>query len=94
MRDLGPAVGPFAERGCGDQRAPLRLEPPAPVGRFQVADICDRRCANIGWRRKAPAHHGEFALAIGREPDDGRHRVGIDGRQGREVAREITCDPE
>jgi hypothetical protein len=94
MRHLGPSVGPFAKRSCGNKATPLWLQPAAPIGRFQITDICDWRLAEIGRRWKAPSHHGKLALAIACRANNGCHHVREHCRKAGKVAREIPLDPK
>src|SRR5262249_8242029 len=85
---LRAGVSPFAKRCCWHKAAPFCLEPAAPIGCLQVADIGDGRRAE-GWRRReAPAHHRQFALTIAGRADNGRHRMAkTPGKTGRLPAR-------
>ena len=59
---------------------------------------------SVGLPRREPKRFENFCLPVfeperpcsvlDSAPDDGRHGVGINGRQGREIAREITFAPE
>ena len=77
-----------------NKAAPLCLEPPAPIRRFQIADIGDRCPAEIGRRRKAPAHHGKLTLAARRSMNHRRHAIGVDGGKRRKIAGPVAHDPE
>jgi hypothetical protein len=68
---------------------PFCFEPAAPIGRFEIAHVGDRRVADV-WRREAPMHHGEFALAIRRRVDNWRYGIRVNSRQGWKIARPVA----
>ena len=69
------------------------LQPGPPVGRGDVAHVGDRLCADLRGRREAPAHHRQHPVAVG-GVDHGRHLVGEDPGQRRQVAGLIAVDRE
>ena len=84
------------EGRCRNETTPFGFKPTAPIRRFQIAHVCDRHGnpAEVWRRRKAPAHHRQFALAIAGGSDNRRHRVGVDGRKAGKVARQVALDPK
>jgi len=94
MRDLWTAIGPLAKRRCRNETAPFRFEPFTPIERIHIADIGDRRLAEIWRRRKAPAHHGKLAFAIPRGVNDGRQAIGINRKQRGEIAGPVAHHAE
>ena len=83
-------VGPFAERR---QRPPGRgsraRASAANAGSRGIADVGDRRAAELRWPRHPPAHHLEPAAGVG-EAHDGRHLV---GKRCRAAAADCRSNP-
>ena len=82
-------VGIFAKRCCRHDAAVSLAEPSAPVRASDVADIRDRRAAELRRPRHAPAGHNKLALAVRPVANDRRHLVGKDPRKQRQVASAI-----
>ena len=79
----------FAER-CRRDNAPARWpEPSPPMRASDVADIRDRRAAELRRAGHSPPRHDKLTLAVRATPNDRRHLVGEDSREQRQVARSI-----
>src|SRR5450631_281897 len=63
------------------ETVPFRLEPAAPIGRFQITHVPDRRHAEVWRRRKAPAYHAKLVFAVAGDANNRRHHVQVDGRK-------------
>src|SRR5271165_2187406 len=58
---------------------------------LDVTNVRDRRAAKLRRPGHSPARHDEFALAVRPDPDDRRHLIGKDRRQGRKVSDAIVA---
>jgi hypothetical protein len=65
-------------------------EPSAPVRTPNVADVCDRRAAELRRAGHSPARHDKLALALDSDANDRRHLVGEDRGEQREVAGAVV----
>jgi len=59
------------------------------VGAADIADIGDRRAAELRRAGHPPARHDEFPLAVRSLANDRRHLVGEDSRKQGQIARAI-----
>ena len=58
---------------------------------LDVTNVRDRRAAKLRRPGHSPARHDEFALAIRRDPDNRRHLIRKDRREGREVSDAVVA---
>ena len=77
---------------AGTRQRHSALSHPRQIGRLQIAHVRDWRVAEIRRRRESPAHHGQLAFAIARNPNNRCHRVRVDGWQGRKVIGQVARD--
>ena len=93
-RDRGLAGGVLAKRCREHQAAVFRLDPGAPVGGADVADVRDRPVpGHAGWAREPPTEHRHLA-AVHAVADDRGHLVGEDAGEGWQVAGAVRHRPE
>src|SRR5271165_3517658 len=58
---------------------------------LDVTNVRDRRAAKLRRPRHSPARHDEFALAGRPDPDNRRHLIGKDRREGRKVSDAVVA---
>jgi hypothetical protein len=58
---------------------------------LDVTNVRDRRAAKLRRPRHSPARHDEFALAVRRDPDNRRHSIRKDRREGRKVSNAVMA---
>ena len=74
----------FAKRRRGHDAVARLSEPPSPMWAPDVADVRDRRAAELRRTRHSPARHDKLAFAVRANADERRHLVGkMSGNSGR-----------
>src|SRR5271166_3727453 len=58
---------------------------------LDVTNVRDRRAAKLRRPGHSPARHDEFALAVRRDPDNRRHLIRKDRREGRKVPEAVVA---
>jgi hypothetical protein len=84
----------FAKRCRRDDAATRLRQPPAPVRAADIADVRDRRAAELRRAGHSPARHDKLTLALGADPKYRRHLVGEDRGEQWQVARPIMRCPK